>query len=502
MRILICSDESPQLVTLLAPLGATCLVCESLADTLAALTEGVDAVLLAEQALDGQCEALRTKLVQSSVPILLLGAASPGQLSPLAGRRRTLVVERPFTSRSLCSALLTLVDRTPAKSAELRSREEELALQQSQRMDAVESVIDGVAHDFNNMLTGVIGALDIMKRHVVSGRFDDLPRFIEAASISADRAAALTQRLLTFSHRQPLVAQPNEMGPLLASLEGLIRRSIGERIVLRGDYRHASVRVLADTRQLESAILNLAINARDAMPEGGQIGLHTSLVDLLAENRAALPDLQPGRYLLIALSDTGRGMSDATLERVFDPFFTTKSIGQGSGLGLSMVHGFARQSGGQVTIHSEPAIGTTVRLYLPIVDEPGGAAWQQPGEAPRAQSRILLVVSDSSVCLLVGEVAGKRGHELVNAADPQAALDLLSREAFDLLIADISLPGGSGAQLAAAALALQPSLCVLLVAAPADAGLSASLAPLRCITKPFSMRELSQTLDDLLPARG
>jgi len=403
MRILICSGESSQLVSLLEPLGASCLAFDSLAAALAAMGDRGDILLLAEQLLDQQDEALLASLAESTVPVLLLGAAGAEPISVLPVEGITLVVEPPFTSRGLCSTLRALTANRQIAVGP-RSPDEQLALQQSQRMDAVESVIDGVAHEFNNMLTGVIGALDIMKRHVAAGRFDDLPRFIGAASISADRASALTQRLLTLSHRQPLEAQPIEVESLLASLEALIKRSIGGGISLRGDYQHAAVCVLADARQLESAVLNLALNARDAMPEGGQIGLYTSLVDLAQESPAALPDLKPGRYLLIALSDTGNGMSSETLERVFDPFFTTKSVGQSSGLGLSMVHGFARQSGGQVTIHSEPGVGTTVRLYLPVVDAPGRVVRQLARAALPARSRILLVESDSSVCLLVGEV--------------------------------------------------------------------------------------------------
>jgi signal transduction histidine kinase/CheY-like chemotaxis protein len=501
VRILICSDESLQLVSLLEPLGATCLTFNNLAATLDAVGGRDDVLVLAERQLDQQDQTLLARLAESTVPVLLLGIADVEPRSALPVEGIALVVEPPFTSRGLCSALRALTGDQQV-AAGPRSPDEELALQQSQRMDAVESVIDGVAHDFNNMLTGVIGALDIMKRHVAAGRFDDLPRFIDAASISADRASALTQRLLTLSHRQPLEAQPIEVAPLLASLEVLIRRSIGDRISLQGDYRHAAVRVLADARQLESAVLNLALNARDAMPEGGQISLHTSLVDLAQENRAALPDLKSGRYLLIAMADTGNGMSSETLERVFDPFFTTKSVGQGSGLGLSMVHGFARQSGGQVTIHSEPSVGTTVRLYLPVVEVPDQVVRPPAGEATPVQSRILLVESDASVCLLVAEVAAERGHELINAADPQVALELLGGEAFDLLIVDVSLPGISGAQLAEAALAQRPGLSVLLVATAADAGLLAPAAALRSIAKPFSMRELHKALGELLPKHG
>ncbi len=499
MRILICSDESDLLLPLLAPLGFTFEVCPGLGRLSESLASDISAVLIAEEAVHDQGHALEL-ILQSSTPVIVLAAANPAQQPTAVDGYGAVLLERPFTSRSLCSCLSVLTERARGALLDGDRSAGELALLQSQKMDAVGSLTGGIAHDFNNMLTGIIGALDIMKRRVAGGRLEGIERFIEAASVSADRASALTQRLLTFSLRQPLDARPVAVSSLIDSLESLIRRTVSDGISLQGDYQHADARVLADARQLENAILDLAVNARDAMPGGGQLRLHTSLVDLAEGDRAALPDLSPGRYLVIALSDTGSGMSSDTLEKVFDPFFTTKSVGQGSGLGLSMVHGFARQSGGQATIHSEPGVGTTVRLFLPACE----AVDHQAVVAPvrKAGHRVLLVESDSAVRLLVCEVLGEMGHEVVNATEPQAAIDLLSAGAsFDLLVSDASLAGMTGSELADIARGYRPDLPVLLIFAEVNAESAILGQGVRTIGKPFSIRELSETLHDLLPGR-
>lgn len=500
MRVLICSDEASLLLPLLAPLELNVNPCDS-ATLAAALTQDVAAVLIAEEAWLGQGESSRRGLLHGSIPIIVLGAATTQELPVPFTTPGVLVLERPFTSRSLCSCLAALVSRVPGETTK---SDADLALLQSQKMDAVASLTGGIAHDFNNMLTGVIGALDVMKRRIARGQPDGIERFIEAASVSADRACALTQRLLTFSHRQPLDAKLVEVGPLFGSLELLVRRTISEGISLQGDYRHGAARLVVDARQLESAILNLAINARDAMPNGGQIRLQTSVIDLAQQDMTALPDLSPGRYLLIAFSDTGAGMGSNALEKAFDPFFTTKSQGQGSGLGLSMVHGFARQSGGQVTLHSESGVGTTVRLYLPVAEQHVAELGRAAGAEPEriATHRVLLVEGDSAARLLASEVLAQMGYEAVNATEPQAAIDLLvSNAPFDLLIADVSLPGMTGLQLADIAHQHRAELPVLLIAGKGDAEPLACAYPLKSIAKPFSMRELSERLADLLPAR-
>lgn len=500
MRVLICSHQAQVLLPLLAPLQLAVERCD-LAALVAMPTADIGAILIEEEVWAAGGEHACAAPLRASVPVILLGAA--GSSAPLASLAApgVLVLERPFSSRSLCSCLAAVLARPGSDGVR---NDADLALLQSQKMDAVASLTGGIAHDFNNMLTGVIGALDIMKRRIAKGQVEGLERFIEAASVSADRASALTQRLLTFSHRQPLHARPVDVDQLLSSLELLVRRTVSDGITLRSHYQPCTARVMVDARQLESAILNLAINARDAMPGGGQIELQTSLVDLAAEDMSALPDLSPGGYLLIEFSDTGAGMGSDTLEKVFDPFFTTKSLGQGSGLGLSMVHGFARQSGGQVTIHSEPGVGTTVRLYLPVADcnaaAPAPAA--ESGPTRVATHRVLLVEGDSAARLLACEVLVEMGCEAVNAAEPQAAIDLLiSSTPFDLLISDVSLPGMTGVQLAAVAYRHRPELPVLLIAGKGESAPPVAGQAVRSIAKPFSMRELHETLVEMLPVR-
>ncbi|TBU88180.1 ATP-binding protein [Phytopseudomonas dryadis] len=397
--------------------------------------------------------------------------------------------------------------RTAELHEEMASRAQaEAALRQSQKMEAVGQLTGGIAHDFNNMLTGIIGAIDIMKRRIASGRVDDLDRFMDAATISANRAAGLTQRLLTFSRRQSLEARPIDVHQLLGSLEELIRRTVNERIVLHMRYEHGLALALADANQLESAILNLTINARDAMPFGGQLQLHTSLVELDEADIVTLPDLQVGRYLLITLTDSGSGMSAEVLEKVFDPFFTTKPVGQGTGLGLSMVYGFARQSGGQVTIHSEPGAGTTVRLYLPAVETSASHGLiEEESVSPSGRGqRVLLVEDDAAVRLLVAEVLDELGYDTVDAAEPQAAIALLASDmTLDMLVSDVGLPGMSGRQLAEIARQHRPELPILFVTGYADH--SSTVLPgsnMDIISKPFSMTDLANKLSDMLATKG
>ena len=250
-------------------------------------------------------------------------------------------------------------------NAEALARTEE-ALHQSQKMEAVGQLTGGIAHDFNNMLTGVIGAMDIMKRRLAAGRTDDLERFMDAATTSAQRAAALTARLLAFSRRQSLDTKPVDIGDLLHDLDDLLQGSITENIVLEMAIADDLPLAITDAHQLESAILNLVINARDAMPDGGQLTIEAIEVSLDETFAAVRPGVKPGRYVLLAVSDTGVGMAPDIVAKAFDPFFSTKPTGQGTGLGLSMIYGFAQQAGGQVRIHSQVGEGTSVKLYLPV----------------------------------------------------------------------------------------------------------------------------------------
>lgn len=380
----------------------------------------------------------------------------------------------------------------------------EAALRQSQKMEAVGQLTGGIAHDFNNMLTGIIGAIDIMKRRIASNRYDDLDRFMDAAAISAQRAASLTARLLAFSRRQSLDSRAMDVGKLVTSLEDLLRRTMTERIevaIAAADDLPAGV---ADANQLENAVLNLAINARDAMPEGGKLTIETRAVDLDEQYCATRPGVEPGRYVVIAVSDTGVGMDQATIEKVFDPFFTTKPIGQGTGLGLSMVYGFAKQSRGQVRVHSTLGVGTTVSLFLPAADESAeDLASSSTHDICEGDGQlVLLVEDDDSVRLLVRDVLEELGYTTVEAAEALKAAELLqSGRSFDLMISDVGLPGMNGRQLAEIAREHHPHLPILFVTGYAEnaahrAGfLGTGMA---MISKPFQIEALSAKISEML----
>lgn len=389
--------------------------------------------------------------------------------------------------------------------AEAAERERaESALRQSQKMEAVGQLTGGIAHDFNNILTGVIGALDIMKRRIATGRLDDLERYMDIALTSAQRAAGLTARLLAFSRRQSLDSRPTDINALVRSLEDLLHRTMSEKVdisILPGDDVPPGV---VDANQLESAIINLAINARDAMPDGGKLTLETSVTDLDDDYIADRPGIAPGRYVVVAVSDTGVGMDSSTLEKVFEPFYTTKPIGQGTGLGLSMVYGFAKQSNGQVRIHSSPGIGTSVKLYLPVAEQ-----WDDSPDNQTAQiieegsgQTVLLVEDDDSVRLLIGEVLEELGYAAAVAAEPETAIRMLQTgRTFDLVISDVGLPGMNGRQLAEIARQHLPDVPILFVTgyaenATARAGFLGENMDM--ITKPFQIELLSVKISEML----
>jgi PAS domain S-box-containing protein len=403
-----------------------------------------------------------------------------------------------------------LVDeRTAALTREMETRSQtEAALRQSQKMEAVGHLTGGIAHDFNNMLTGIIGSLDIMKRRMAQGRLDGLDRFMEAASTSAQRAASLTARLLAFSRRQSLDPKPLDVNGLVVSLEELLRRTIPENISLRISPCDVDAFTVADANQLENAILNLAINARDAMPDGGQLTVETRTVDVDATYAAARPGIDTGRYVVISVSDTGVGIPPDLLEKVFDPFFTTKPIGQGTGLGLSMVYGFARQSGGQVRIHSQPNLGTTVSIYLKATPSLGSHGEEQSStRTPEgAGQTVLLVEDDPSVRLLVREVLEELGYRAVEADEPNAAIEILrSESALQLMISDVGLPGMNGRQLADIARQHRPDLPILFITGYAEnAAIRAGFlgTNMQMITKPFALETLAGKVSAMLAGAG
>ena len=407
--------------------------------------------------------------------------------------------------RQILERTADLEDALARLKAETAERERvEASLRQSQKMEAVGQLTGGIAHDFNNMLTGVIGSLDIMRRRIAAGRVDDLDKYMDAASTSAERAAALTHRLLAFSRRQSLDSRPVEINALIGSMTNLIEQALPETIDLELDLAPELPLGLVDPHQLESAILNLAINARDAMPDGGALTVETSFVALDEAQSLTKPGLPAGRYVVVAVSDSGVGMPPGIIEKVFDPFFTTKPIGQGTGLGLSMVYGFVQQSGGAVRIHSQVDLGTSVKLYLPItaatpIDDSQAPAPVLPGTG----EWVLLVEDDPSVRLLVREVLAELEYRPIEFENPLAALPYLaSDQPIDLMITDVGLPGMNGRELAEAARKHRPDLPILFVTGYAEnAAIRSGFlgTKMAMITKPFSIDELASKVREMLP---
>ena len=393
------------------------------------------------------------------------------------------------------------------QASALKSAEE--ALRQSQKMEAVGQLTGGLAHDFNNLLTGITGSLELLRNRLAQGRTDELGRFVEAAQDAARRAAALTHRLLAFSRRQTLDPRPTDTNRLVAGMDDLIRRTTGPGIAVETVGAGGLWTVLVDPNQLENALLNLCINARDAMPDGGRLTIETANRWLDARS-AADRELAPGQYVSLCVSDTGSGMSAEVIRRAFDPFFTTKPIGQGTGLGLSMIYGFVRQSGGQARIYSEAGSGTMVCLYLPRhLDQAGQAAARQEGAravpVPRAEQgeTVLIVDDEPTVRMLVTEVLSDLGYVALEAVDGPSGLQVLQSDMrIDLLITDVGLPGGmNGRQMADAARVVRPELNVLFITGYAENAVvgHGHLEPgMHILTKPFAIEALAMRIRDLM----
>ena len=359
-------------------------------------------------------------------------------------------------------------ERTAAEA--LRATEEQL--RQAQKMEALGQLTGGVAHDFNNLLQAIGGSLEVVERRLEAGR-TDVAKFSSAARVSVEKAAMLTQRLLAFSRRQPLAPNVLDLNELVLGMHDLVQRSVGETVQVQTNLADRLWLTWADTSQVENALLNLAINARDAMPGGGRLIIESCNVRLDHTSPALEAGVEPGEYAMLAVSDTGTGMITDVLERAFEPFFTTKPLGQGTGLGLSQLYGFARQSGGTARIESEQGRGTSVKLYLP---RHRGAIEngvdRVPGQEPEAQPQIhpvpgglgsILVVEDELlVSMVMVETLEEHGYTVHEAAEGQEALRILeSSTTVDLLVTDVGLPGINGHQLAEIARTLRPGLKVL-----------------------------------------
>ncbi len=415
------------------------------------------------------------------------------------------ITEQKLAEAALQELNASLEEEVDQRTRELREREE--ALRQAQKMEVVGQLTGGVAHDFNNLLQVVVGNLEILQRNLPeeAGR---LRRAAENAMSGARRAATLTQRLLAFSRRQPLDPRPLDVNRLLNDMSDMLHRTLGETIAVETVLAAGLWRVEADANQLENAILNLAVNARDAMPNGGKLTIETANARIDEAYAATHIEVSPGQYVVICVTDTGVGMEKATIARAFEPFFTTKEPGKGTGLGLSMVYGFVKQSGGHVKIYSELGIGTTVKIYLPRLtsgvteEEPRAAAIIPEGSR---EETILVIEDDDDVRTYSVEILRELGYRVIEAHDGPAALRLLQRQSHvDLLFSDVVLPGGmDGAEIARQAVALRPGLKVLFTTGYArDAIVHHGRLDrgVQLITKPFTYADLARKVRDVLDA--
>jgi len=422
----------------------------------------------------------------------------------LAQAAQRELVDRRRAEDALRDLNATLEQQVAERTEQLRRNEE--ALRQSQKMDAVGQLTGGVAHDFNNLLQIIIGNLDTVQRNLPT-EANRLARATANAMAGARRAASLTQRLLAFSRRQPLDPKPISVNALVNGLSELIHRTLGETISVETVLGAGVWQIEADPNELEAAVINLAVNARDAMPEGGSVTIETANARIDEVYAAAQVEVTPGQYVSIAVSDTGAGMDAETIAQAFEPFFTTKAVGKGTGLGLSQVYGFVKQSGGHVKIYSEVGEGTTVKLYLPrlmgdseIAETEGDQDLTPEGSG---EETILVLEDDDDVRTYSVETLRELGYRVLEAHDGPSALRLLERQTrVDLLFTDVVLPGGmTGAQVAAEARALRPELKVLFTTGYArnaiihhgrlDKGV-------QLLTKPFSHNDLAAKVRDVL----
>jgi signal transduction histidine kinase/CheY-like chemotaxis protein/GAF domain-containing protein len=411
---------------------------------------------------------------------------------------------RKQAERAIADLNASLEARVEARTEELRSAH--AALRQSQKMEAVGQLTGGIAHDFNNLLAGISGSLELISKRIAQGRGTEIGRYVEAAQGATQRAATLTQRLLAFSRRQTLDPRPTDANRLISGMEDLLRRTVGPNIDLEVVGAGGLWLIEIDQPQLENALLNLCINARDAMaPHGGRLTIETAN-KWLDDRHARHRDLPPGQYISICVTDTGSGMDAATVERIFEPFFTTKPIGQGTGLGLSMIHGFVRQSGGQVRVYSEIATGTTMCLYLPrhlgVLTEDAPVT-RSPETALGRGETILVIDDEPSVRALVAEVLRDHGYTSIEACDGPSGLRILEQDVeIDLLVTDVGLPGGvNGRQVADAARVRRPDLKVLFITGYAENAAVGNglLAPgMEVMTKPFAMSEFASKVTAMI----
>ncbi|QXI26462.1 GAF domain-containing hybrid sensor histidine kinase/response regulator [Pseudomonas vanderleydeniana] len=398
----------------------------------------------------------------------------------------------------------TLEQRIAERTALLMQSEEQL--RQSQKMEAVGQLTGGLAHDFNNLLAGISSALELMNRRIEQGRVTEVGKYMAAAQGAASRAASLTHRLLAFSRRQTLEPRATNVNALMYGMAELIQRTAGPTVILETRAAEEAWPIHVDASQLENTLLNLCINSRDAMPDGGRITLETSN-QWLDRTAARAHNVPEGPYLCLSVTDTGTGMSPEVMGRVFEPFFTTKPLGQGTGLGLSMIYGFVQQSGGQIHIRSALGEGTCVSIYLPRYQGIPLNAEAMPDLSTQSTAQhcetILLVDDESTVRMLLADYLGELGYTVIQAADSLEGLRLLRSGAhIDLLLTDVGLPGGmNGRQMAEAGMDLRPQLKVLFITGYAEnSAISDGELPcgMQVMTKPFVLDSLENRIREIL----
>ncbi len=429
------------------------------------------------------------------------------------------VTDRRMAQEALLRLNEALEARVAARTSELVEANEKLrteaagreqveeALRQSHKMDAVGQLTGGLAHDFNNLLAGISGSLEQLRLRAAQGRTADFGRYIDAGLVSANRATALTQRLLAFSRRQTLDPKPIAVNELVSGMEDLLRQTLGPAIDLETRFQPTIWPVFCDRNQLENALLNLVLNARDSMPGGGRV-----LIETFGSGRGgphgAASEAPPGEHVALSVTDAGVGMAPSVAARAFDPFFTTKPLGHGTGLGLSMIYGFVQQSGGRVVLRSTEGQGTAVTIYLP---RHSGTVEAEPQHGmqllePAYDSSVVLVVEDEpAVRMIIVDLLTDQGHTALEAIDGRAGLDIMESDArIDLLVTDVGLPGGmNGRQLADAARQRRPGLKVLFVTGYADgvAVGNGQLDPgMQVMTKPFRLDALAARVRDMIDA--
>lgn len=431
----------------------------------------------------------------------------PGVLIDITARR-DVEKERDRMSEELRELNMTLEQRVVERTSALVVAQE--ALRQSQKMEAVGQLTGGLAHDFNNLLAGISGALQLMQIRFLNGQFKDFERYILMAQGGVKRAATLTHRLLSFSRRQNLNPRPADVNRIVGDMLDLIQRTVGPGISVDVVSAAGLWPALVDSPQLENALLNLCINARDAMPEGGSIKIETankSLDDQAARNH----DMAPGQYLSLSVTDSGTGIAPELVNRIFEPFFTTKPLGEGTGLGLSMVYGFAKQSGGQVRIYSEIGMGTTACVFLPRsmekVENQTSSDEVVPLVASEKQYTVLLVEDEPMMRSLISELLKDLGYKVLEAGDSTIGLKILQSDLpIDLLISDVGLPGGlNGLQMADAGRVKRPALNVLFITGYAESpAIDHDHLPhgMQIMTKPFDMESLIFHIKSLIETPG